>query len=300
MVTSADAPRPSLRRRMANATPVPPKAACRSDAFCDHQSINQLRLIGSPRAPASRSSRKDRIGSDAGGGLTRSRSAARARSMNSFGASRLRIIQGASSIALVLSAGLGCSPKDDAGSPSSGSPEEQLIQGLCDGLASCCGGAKLAFDRAGCESQAHLTISSRKPSSNKAVLDTAAVTECAAQARQAIGQCSAVPKDGACARMYVGTVATNASCTESEECAPVSGAEVFCSGVCYAVRRGALGDACEADCQDASCTPSVARTNCSVEDSLVCINGKCTNAPTAGQPCTSGHLRSKAPSARLP
>ena len=207
--------------------------------------------------------------------------------MQSFVANRLRIIKGASSIALVLT-GLGCSPKDDAGSPPSGSPEEQLIKGLCDGLASCCGGAKLAFDRAGCESQAHLTISSRKPTSSKAVLDPAAVTDCAAQARQAIGQCSAVPKDGACARMYVGTVATNASCTESEECAPVSGAEVFCSGVCYAVRRGALGDACEADCQDASCTPSAARTNCSAEDSLACINGKCANAPTAGQPCANG------------
>jgi len=37
MVTSVGAPRRSLRRRMANATAVPPKAARCSDAFGDHQ-----------------------------------------------------------------------------------------------------------------------------------------------------------------------------------------------------------------------------------------------------------------------
>jgi len=212
------------------------------------------------------------------------------RSMNSFGARRLRIIKWAMPIVLVLSTGLGCGPKDDPSSSSAGSPEEQLIKGLCDGLASCCGSTKLTFDRAGCESQAQLTLSSRKPSSSsKAVLDTAAVTECASQARQAIGQCNGVPKDGACGRIYVGTLATNASCTEDEECAPVSGAEVYCSGVCYAKRRGAPGDICQADCQDASCSPpSVDHTSCYAEDGLVCVNGKCANAPTAGQPCPNG------------
>jgi hypothetical protein len=135
-------------------------------------------------------------------------------------------------------------------------------------------------------------LESRKPSNSTAVLDSAAVTACASEVRAAIGQCKSTPTDGACGRLYVGTIATNASCSETSDCAPVTGAEVYCATVCYARRRGALGAACQATCADSICNsdgdPPVDATACYLADGLGCVSGKCAPAPTAGQACANG------------
>lgn len=195
-------------------------------------------------------------------------------------------------IAMALAAIISCSPAKNESSSTPSSAEGTLVAALCDGLASCCSTEKFTFDRAGCESSALTMLESRKPSSSTAVLDSAAVMACATEVRAAIGQCKPTPTAGACGRLYVGTVATNGSCIEATDCAPVIGAEVYCATVCYARRRGALGDACQATCGDLICNsdgdPPVAATACYLADGLGCVNGKCAAAPTAGQACANG------------
>jgi hypothetical protein len=205
---------------------------------------------------------------------------------------RTRRLRSLLPLAMVLAASPGCGPAESQSSPTPSSPEDQLIGALCDGLAGCCSTEKFAFNRAGCEGKARTVLESRKPSSSGSVLDTAAVTRCANEVRQAIGQCKPTPTTGACAQLYVGTVATNKACIESSDCAAVNGAEVYCANVCYARHRGALGDTCQGTCQNSLCSydmdPGVDHAVCNIEDNLACINGKCAAAPSAGQACANG------------
>ena len=193
----------------------------------------------------------------------------------------------------------------------------------CDNVASCCSAAQWNFDLSSCKRAAALTLGTAIVASavdNPNIeYDPNAAASCLAAIASATRGCEV---DGAntalaasCSEMLLGKLAPGAVCKSDQECAPVSGEAVHCSGlmdsdgvisgsgVCVALappQHGKTGDSCLDTCYQASCiTGDSANSSllpCFVSDGLACHAPDLTCQPLAklGESCSTGECVSGA------
>jgi len=185
---------------------------------------------------------------------------------------------------------------------------QELVKAFCDGTRTCCQRAGYPLDPlVDCESafQQQIDVFALVEKGTVTV-NSAASQTCIEAFRLASSTCNAAEqRNPACKKIFTGTIAPEAPCEKSEECA---GDGAIClpsasgptntptTGTCKLARRGEVGDACISTCWMGSACGVYHSVNpqltvCYEEDGLFCSSAdtdeRCAPLSSIGAPCTS-------------
>jgi hypothetical protein len=139
---------------------------------------------------------------------------------------------------------------------SSSSPDHDyssaLAKAICDQLAPCCMANGFTYDKGQCEIGGAAFAQSGNDANKMAgaMFDQKAADDCVAAIRTLAGQCKSGADDPVlsepCRRVWVGTKAPGAACSNDIECAPAAGTRGACVDKACAQlsTHGKLGDSC--------------------------------------------------------
>jgi hypothetical protein len=181
-------------------------------------------------------------------------------------------------------------------------PEEEFVAEFggasCVGLAVCCQEAGHGFNAAQCQALTSAPVNT-DPS---LTYDPRVAGECLNAVQNAEVACdSGGAAPAACDRVYQGSLQPGEACSEDVQCATSDLGEAECDlfdSVCTVTRRGVLGDACSASCEEVGtggyvCTggdsslPPYQAVHCYRDDGVSCEEGVCSPIAAIGEPCTS-------------
>jgi len=174
---------------------------------------------------------------------------------------------------------------------------------VCDSMAVCCKQAGLVLSS--CRPTLQSVVAAwitKNTSDPKVTFDQDAAARCIEVTQAGFTACTdrdlAQQSGGACTQMARGTVALGDSCTDSRQCAPVSGGTATCAdSVCTAGPppptidgpHATLGAHCDGTCRPTNCSWSGSNplpALCWTDDGVYCsVIGICVATPAVGEPC---------------